>query len=617
MKLRKIPQTFLVLVAMGSACAYAKKAKAPRYEQTRQLTQEQAALVERAVAREKVLIKEIQQRTPLVETYIQDTRPDAKLYEVPVDDHYMLSRVDFGKVFFDRSYAPREQARQQGFFRNSLASITGLSRALRLDRGYVYNPTGFMDMMFIDPSSFDTQHYAFSYVRPEFLGSVRTAVFDVHPRPDAKGPRVGRFYGRIWIEDQGGNVVRFNGTYTGPTSEDDSRHFFHFDSWRMNVQPDLWLPVAIYVEESQLEGEKNTGLKAQTHFWGYSLKLPTRESENVSVKVDNAVDKSDDSQDVGPLQASRMWITQAENNVIDRLVEAGLVAPLTPDGYEEKVLGQIVINLVVPNNLAFTDQIHCRVLLTDTIEATTVGNTILVSKGLIDSLPSEEAIASVIAMELAHIALGHHIDTRYAFNDRLLFPDEATFQRIDMYHSDADNVTAAKKAMEYLGNSMYKDRLGNAGLFYVQLQQRGQALKALNTPKLGDSLLKPDGTPWMSDLEHMAPALNWDDLNQSAALPLGSWLKVDPWDDRVHMLDAKRYAPMNARDKMPFEVTPIFFKLQRYDVASAQPPAPAGADQGGSSQPAAAQPDASQPAAAPAADQGAPAQGTARAQSPQ
>lgn len=603
MKLRKIPQTFLIIIAMGSACAYAKKVKVSKYEQTRQLTPEQAALVEHAVAREKVLIKEIQQRTPLVETYIQDTRPDAKLYEVPIDDHYMLSRVDFSKVFVDRNYAPRDQAKQ-GFFKNSLSSITGLTKALGLDHNYVYNPTGFMDMMFIDPSTFDTQHYEFSYVRPEFLGNVRTAVFDVHPKPGAKGSRIGRFYGRVWIEDQGGNVVRFNGTYTGPTSEDDSRHFFHFDSWRMNVQPDVWLPVAIYVEESHLEGEKNTGLKAQTHFWGYSLKLPTRDSENVSVKVDNAVDKSDDSQDVGPLQASRMWITQAENNVIDRLVEAGLVAPLSQGGYEDKVLGQIVINLVVPNNLAFTDQIHCRVLLTDTVEATTVGNTILVSKGLIDSLPSEEAIASVVAMELAHIALGHHIDTRYAFNDRLLFPDTSTFQQIDMYHSDVDNATAAKKAMEYLQNSMYKDRLGNAGLFYAQLQQRGQALKSLNTPKLGDSLLKPDGTPWMSDLEHMAPALNWDDLNQTAAYPLGSWLKVDPWDDKVHMLDAKHYAPMNARDKMPFEVTPLFFKLQRYDVAAAQPAAAPAGDQG-TAQPNAAQPDASQPAAAPAADQGA------------
>jgi hypothetical protein len=378
----------------------------------------------------------------------------------------------------------------------------------------------------------------------------------------------------------------------------------------MNVQPGIWLPVAIYVEETnRIEGESKTvGLKAQTHFWGYSLKLPTRDSENVSVKVDDAVDKSEDSQDVGPLQATRAWVTQAENNVIDRLVEAGLVAPLDPGGYENKVLDQIVVNLVVPNNLAFTDQLHTRVLLSTTVETTTVGNTILISKGLIDSLPNEESIASVIAMELAHIAMGHHIDTRYAFNDRLMFPDESTFQRIDMYHSDHDNAEAAKKAMEYLQNSMYKDKLPSAGLYYAQLVEREKVLKALNQPKLGDSLLKADGTPWMADLQRMAPRINWDDLAQTAALPLGSWIKTDPWDDKVHMLNAKRYAPMNARDKMPFEVTPIFYKLQRYETVSftvpaastsAAPATPTPAAQDPAAQPSA--PAAAPPAAAPEA----------------
>jgi hypothetical protein len=258
------------------------------------------------------------------------------------------------------------------------------------------------------------------------------------------------------------------------------------------------------------------------------------------------------------------------------------------------------------------------------VEATTVGNTILVSKGLIDSLPSEPAIASVIAMELAHIALGHHIDTRYAFNDRLLFPDEATFQRIDMYHSDVDNVSAAKKAMEYLQASMYKDQLPVAGLYYAQLMDRGKVLKALNTPKLGDSLLKQDGTPWMADLAHMSPKINWDDLTQTAALPLGSWLKTDPWDDKVHMLNAKRYAPMNARDKMPFEVTPVFYKLQRYDMAgpstSAAAPGPNAAPPAAGDQPADGQPAAGQPAAGQSAPdqpagqpQGQPADGNAPA----
>jgi hypothetical protein len=574
MKFRTMPVTMALIVLLGASAVEAKKQpKYEKYGQSHPLTSEQAALVERAVAGEKVLVKNIQQRTPLVETYIQDTRPDVHLYQVPVADTYTLSRVDFAKTFFDKSYAPRSVASKHGFFKNSLNSITGLTKLLGLEK-FTYSSTGFMQMMFLDPTSFDQQHYVFSFVRREFVGSVRAWVFDVHPRPETKG--MGRFYGRIWVEDQDGNIVRFNGTYTGPTTADSSRYYFHFDSWRMNVQPGIWLPVAVYVEETQrTEGAKSVGLKAQTHFWGYSLKLPTRDSENVSVKVDDAEDKSGDSEDVGPLQASRMWVTQAENNVIDRLVEAGLVAPLNSTGYETKVLDQIVVNLVVPNNLAFTDQIHTRVLLTDTIEATTVGNTILISKGLIDTLPSEEAIASVVAMELAHIALGHHIDTRYAFNDRLLFPDESSFQRINMYHTDHDNEEAAKRATEYLTASMYKDKMPSAALYYAQLVDRAKVLKQLNTPKLGDSLLKADGTPWMAALWKQSPKLDWDNLEQTAALPLGSWLKTDPWDDKVYMLNAKRYAPMNARDKMPFEVTPVFYKLQRYDAAAHQPAAPA------------------------------------------
>jgi hypothetical protein len=596
MTFRKISLTFL-LITLCVTCAYAKK-KQPKYSQVHQLTPEQAALVEKAIVREKVLIKNIQQRTPLVETYIQNTRPDVKLYQVPVSDEYMLSRIDFGKGFFDESYQPRNKKNKHGFFKGSLSSMTGLSKALKLDTHFTYNPLGFTMMMFVDPKGFDNQHYVFSYVRREFLGSVRTWVYDVHPKVSG----MGRFYGRIWIEDEDGNIVRLNGTFTPPKSEDDSRYYFHFDSWRINIQPGIWLPATVYVEETQRleDDKKSTGLRAQTHFWGYSLKLPTRESENVSVKVDDAVDKSDDSQDVGPLQATRAWVTQAENNVIDRLVEAGLVAPLTPGGYENTVLDQIVINLQVPNNLAFTDQVHTRILLTTTVEATTVGNTILISKGLIDTLPSEEAIASVVSMELAHIAMGHHIDTRYAFNDRLLFPDEATFQRIDMYHSDHDNAEAAKRAMEYLQNSMYKDKLPSAGLYYAQLVDREKVLKALNTPKLGDSLLKSDGTPWMADLQRMAPRLNWDDLTQRPALPLGSWLKTDPWDDRVHQLNAKIYAYMNPRDKMPLELTPVFYKLQRYDASRLAPVVPAAATT-------APPPAADQPVAPSAAPDAAPA----------
>jgi len=559
----------LLLVTLGLPLAQAKKE--PKFEQAHQLTAEQAALVEKAIAREKIIIKNIQQRTPLVETYIQEMRPDEKLFQVPTSDTYMLNRVDFHKTFGDKPYAARSE-KGHGFFKGSASAFASIGKALHLDKE-TFNTAGFTQMMFVDPIGFDQQHYVFSYVRREFLGSVRTWEFDVQPKVKGNG----RFYGRVWIEDQDGNVVRFNGTYTESTNEDNNKEYFHFDSWRMNMQPDLWLPVAIYVEESQrAEGGKTVGLRAQTHFWGYSLTLPTRESENVSVQVEGAVDQSADSQDMTPLQATRSWVQQAENNVLDRLVQAGLLAPAAD--FEKTPLEQIVVNLAVPNNLNFPDPIHVRILTTTTVEATTVGNTILLSKGLIDTLPrNEESLAAVVALELAHVALGHHIDTRYAFNDRLLFPDESSFQRIKMNHSDADNVTAAKTAMGYLENSMYKDKLANAGLYFVQLQDLGKQLKQLNSPKLGDSMLKEDGTPWMAELAKQAPKLNQDDTTQVAAQPLGSWLKTDPWDDKEHALNAKFYAPMNARDKMPFEVTAIYYKLQRYDEAQKAPAAAPGA----------------------------------------
>src|SRR5271168_2602564 len=101
MNFRKSLLPFL-LITLGAACAYAKKQ--PKYEQAHQLTPEQAALVDKAIAQEKVLIKNIQQRTPLVETYIQNTKPDLKLYQVPIEDQYTLSRVDFGKTFVDKTY---------------------------------------------------------------------------------------------------------------------------------------------------------------------------------------------------------------------------------------------------------------------------------------------------------------------------------------------------------------------------------------------------------------------------------------------------------------------------------------------------------------------------------
>ena len=162
-----------VMLCLSPLSSLAKSKQ--RFTPTTPLTAEQAALVDKALAREKITIKELQKRAPIVQTYIQNMKPDTQLYAVPVSDDYIISRVDFGKTFNAKDF--QEKGSKKGFFKGSMKALTGLGKALHFENEYV--STGFMDMMFIDPVGFDKQHYDFSFARREFLGTVRTVVFDV------------------------------------------------------------------------------------------------------------------------------------------------------------------------------------------------------------------------------------------------------------------------------------------------------------------------------------------------------------------------------------------------------------------------------------------------------
>jgi hypothetical protein len=541
------------------------------------LTADQNALVNRAIAREKVTVQGLQVHTPVLETYIQYMKPDPVVLTTPSSDMYIPGRLSFAGQIGEQEFKAKGSG--GGFFHNSAGFLGGLDKAFKLE----IRDAGFANMLVLDTSSFDRQHYAFTYVGRAFLGDVRTYVFDVLPIPEKAH---GRFEGRIWIEDQGANIVRLNGKYSGSTFDD--KAFFHFDTWRTNIQPGLWLPSIVYIEETNNKNAEHPILfKAQTRIWGYSLKLPTHDDANGSVKVDAAVDESQ-GQDISPLQASRMWVNQAETNVLDRLQTAGLVAIPSPE--VDGLLETVVNNLIVTNNIPIQEQIHCRVLLTDPLESMAVGNTILLSRGLIDTLPDESSLAAVLSFQLAHILLGHKIDTSFAFTDKLLFPSESTFERIPMGHTEVDNEAAAKKAMELLQNSPYKDKLGSAGLYLKQLHALVPALQALNTSRIGDSLVRDlkTGDMWLSNVEAKGNKIEINNLNQTAALPLGSRVKVDSWDDQVTLLRAKPVAYYTPRDKMPFEITPVALRLVRYTGAAT--PAPAAAA------------TTTEPAPAPAAD---------------
>ena len=520
-------------------------------------------VVDRVILREKELVKFLSPRNPIVETYLQDLAQDPQLGPIPHDDHYFLGRMDL-KDAIDRSDYLQDKGKKdsdEGMEKHLLGEFTKKFK-------FQYQPLGFSWMIFADRNDFDRQHYDFHYARREFLGDVRCLVFDLTPKKDAGR---GRFLGRIWVEDQDFNIVRLNGTYSHPAR---NSYFFHMDSWRLNLIPGYWVPAYIYSEEGDFTaGHINKiAFKAQTRMWGYNLKSGTANDELTNIRVDSVKDDTPTAQDATPLAAEREWQQQAEDNVVERLERAGLLAP---EGDVDKILQTVVNNLEITNNIELPRPVRTRVLTTSPLETFSVGNTIVVSRGLIDVLPDEGSLAMVLSHELAHIVLGHNLGSQYAFNDRMLFSDEGTYQNLGFKHIPEEEAAADKKAIEMLKNSPYAQKLDSAGLFLKALQQRAPTLSALLQAHLGNNIAENGTVTRMAQLATSAPALDWNKLDQIAALPLGGRVKLNPWDDKVEIVKAQPVAITSARDKMPFEVTPFYPRLSRNSNAAAPTSNPA------------------------------------------
>jgi hypothetical protein len=513
------------------------------------LTLEQ--VIDRFTQKEKELAQTLAAYSPMMETYLQQLDPHEELGAVPKSDRYFLGKLDLKK----------------GLVQNSLLDAPGLSSkffgAFTRFSSVRYLPNGFGQMMVVDSTNFDAKTYDFTYVRREFLGEVRCYVFDVEPKSDKKVA----FKGRIWVEDQEFNIVRFNGSYT-PSSA--SNLYFHFDSWRENMSMGLWLPAYIYTEESDLSyffGRRKLRFKGQTRIWGYQTGRANRQNEFTTLRVesDEIRDDANSTEGPTPVEKLRAWQRQSEDNLLARLEDAGLLAP---EGEVNKVLETVTNNLEITNNLNIQPGVRARVLLTSPIESFAIGHTIVVSRGLVDVLPDEASLAMVLAHELAHIALGHPIDTRYAFSDRMLFKDEDVLRRIAVQRDQKEETAADTKAAELLQNSPYKDKLENAGLFLRALEERAAQLPNLLQPHIGSFMAHDGKVRRMADIMKGAPALEMKRLEQIAALPLGGRVLVNPWNNTISLSKAKPVELLSAREKMPFEVTPVFLYLTR-----AKPPA--------------------------------------------
>jgi len=538
-------RSILLSLALTSLTAVAATAAPRPADQPRTMDE----VIDRVISNENRLNQQIHQYSPLVETYIQNLKPDKDLGYAPAGDKYFLGRADFAKGVQLVSLTDTQSKGKKIF--------SGIGNFFSFAMQFL--PDGFLQMIFLDTNGFDKQHYKFDYVRREFLGEVRCLVFDVTPQ-EKSGK--GRFLGRIWVEDQDFNIVRFNGAYGGGGH---SSWYFHFDSWRSNVQQGLWLPAFVYSEEKDLHYAmtKKLDFKAQTRLWGYNLGHASQEQELSKILVETPVqDDTKTANDLSPVQAQRTWDHQAEDNVIDRLERIGLIAP---KGEVDKVLETVVNNLEVTNNIDVEPEVRCRVMLTSTLESYTVGHTLVLSRGLIDVLPDEASLATMIAHELSHIVLGHRLDSSYAFFDQLLIDDKETFRHFGFARTADEENAANTKAIQLLNNSPYKNQLGNAGLFLTALQTRQKEIPNLISPHLGNRV------PVIGDLRSTTPVDKKTNPQMIAALPIGGRVKMDPWNDKLELIKSKPIGTVAEREKMPFEVTPFMPYLVRYGAEAGKP----------------------------------------------
>src|SRR5882762_9948130 len=533
------------LVLIVAVCA------APLAAQDQQSPGALDQVVTRIIARENHEMETIRVYSPLVETYIQKVNNKKNSEEgwEPAGDRYFIGRAEFSKGLNLEAI----EARNDNPLRHVFANLNRL-----FDFGNEYLPKGFLQMIYPDTNGLDAQTYNFAYVRREFLGEVRTLVFDVSPEKKAGK---GRFEGRIWVEDEAFTIVRFNGSYSG---NNNSNLKFHFDSWRVNAGPNLWLPAFIYSEENTqkylLAGA--TLSKAQTRLWGYNIGHASEEQELSRVLIESAdpvIDKSQQNTDLSPVQEVRAWDMQAMNNVMDRLQRQGLIAP---KGEVDKILETVANNLEVTNNLNFDPEVRFRVLMTSTIESFAMGRTIVLSRGLIDVLPDEASLAAMIAKELGHVILDPTSTARFGFYDWMNgFDEKRTFQHLDFARTREEDAAASAKAAELLKNSPYRDQLRTAQMFIAELQRRSKQIPNLISPRLGDPVLVRPSV--IADSEDKPEA------HQIVALPLGGRIKLDPWDDTLDLLKTKPVGNITEREKMPFEIVPFALYLTR--VASEPP----------------------------------------------
>jgi hypothetical protein len=441
-----------VLVVVVSAIANDK----PVYNDSgfRGLTEPE--LIRRVFENEQKTIAQFAKREPILETYAQSLDPGTSP-EATLDDIYFLGKVSLNPDSF-------RPGRTQRF----AFGASEESRLVRVNTGehWPLHPDAEVTMLFVDVTDFNSDRYELKIGPLETLGSTPCLRIAVSPR-DLKTP--GRFVGDIWVETSGFHIVRIRGTST-PRKLNGLEHyfniygispmpiFFHFDSYRQEVMPGVWLPSYTYFDEERLWNAERVKFSTSFRFrgiasvWGYQSD-PQATAER-----------------------------RDETDALEQLKASGLVG--SPGQVEQWLTG--LIREIQSTPLA--PAIGCRVLLTMPVELFSVGNTVVVSRGLLNLVPDKAILVVLLAREIAHISLQQsrpRAKLKYQIFDARRAAD---FPGLGIFYTPAEQAAAQARAAQLLHETEYASALPLADQFLSLLSMYSAHIPHLLRPSFGGAL---------------------------------------------------------------------------------------------------------------------------------
>jgi hypothetical protein len=444
--------------------------------------------------------------SPIVETYIQSLWPDVHA-QMPLDDVYFLSKVNISRNFFAGD--------------DEKAMLFGRSKASRRildDNGQKQelNPAGFIHMLFIDPYDFDSETYRLTYLHPATLGGIDCLVFTVSPI-NTNAP--GKFNGTVWVERKGFKIVRVQGTFQVERLKLGQRlsplrrsagFFIRFDCWRQMIAAGLWAPAYVNIDDSvpwkAIGGDGTTDVHYRGHIfvWGYSY--------------------------MGSFQSRHPLQTDASEDydqVVAGLERDGLVSP---PGEVEQSLNEIIEEIAAYNHLNLP-LIRCRVLLTTPVEMFHSGNTILVSRGLLDMVPDKSTLAVLLTHELAHMLLeGPAGDPAEYTRSLFEYDGLGEFPRlVAVQHNEEGETAAAKETCNLLKDSPYLAAMNGALAFVSQLATQSAQIPSLTRARFGAGLV--EGEHSVHDLQSCSSP--GQPISVVPHLQLAGRYTVDAWTSKL------------------------------------------------------------------------------------